>query len=78
MSSSFLLVVDGSLALTNLSWIDVGLGLRTIGQKGVSLSSRALLIDEELTPGVKIDSKRVTSASRVLLSGGCRSSFLFE
>ena len=31
----------------------MGLGLRTIGANGVSSSSKALLMEEELTDGVK-------------------------
>ena len=40
----------GTLALTSLSLIEVGLGLSTMGQKGVSVSSRALLTLWELNP----------------------------
>ena len=71
-------LVDVTLALTSLSWMDVGLGLRTIGEKGVSLSSSAFLMVAELTPGLKMVEKNVTSSSRVLFSGGFISSFLLE
>ena len=59
-----------TLALTSLFCRDVGLGLRTIGEKGVSLSSSAVLILDDLTPGVKIDEKSVTSCCRVGWSNG--------
>ena len=77
-SLSFSLLSDDTLALTTLFWIDVGLGLRTIGEKGVSLSSKALLMEEELTPGVKMAEKNVTSSSKVRFSAGCINSFLLE
>ena len=64
------------LALTNLSWMEVGLGLRIIGENGVCSSSNALLMLEELTPGEKMLVNKATSFSSPLLSGGCSNSAL--
>ena len=66
------------LALTSLSCRDVGLGLSTMGVNGVSSSSSASLMALELTAGVNIEENNVTSASRDLLSLGCKNSFLLE
>ena len=63
---------------TSLFRMVVGLGLRTIGENGVSLSSRAFLIFLDGAAGLNIEVKIVTSSSRLLLSFGCSRSFLIE
>ena len=58
--------------------MEVGLGLKTMVVKGVSSSCSALLMEDDLTPGVKMEENRVTSFSSVLLSLGWSSSCLLE
>ena len=58
--------------------MEVGLGLRTMGVKGVSLSVSAFLMDEELMAGLMVAENNATSSSRVLLGEGCIISSLHE
>ena len=57
------------MALTSWSFSEVGRGRSTIGWNGVSLSSSAPLMAEELMPGLKVAEKKVTSSSRLVV--GC-------
>ena len=65
-------------ALTSVLVSDVGLGLSTMVEKGVCSSSSALLILEDLIPGVNMEVNMVTSIWRLLLSLGCSSSCLLS